>query len=65
MFLQALPLNEGDRSFMQAPSGPHSIMWVCICTERNEGHAAKNADDLIKAGIKKSDEFGLIKERIL
>lgn len=59
VFLQALSLNEGDRSFMQAGSGSHSIMWLCICTCRMERNVAQNTlfsvlldkNNLITAGI--------------
>lgn len=61
VFLQALSLNEGGRSFMQARSGSHSSMWLCFCTRGNGCIKAENAvfvlldkSDLIKAGIKRS-----------
>lgn len=63
VFLQALLWNEGDQSFMGDFPGSHSILWVCICTCRNQEYKAKNADDLIKAGIK-SDEFAFIKDML-
>lgn len=61
--LQASPLNEGKRSFMQTCSESHSITRVCIFTHRNRHHGAKNADDLIKA--EKPDESVFIEEMIL